>query len=148
MNLDQIVLLLNVISTWFMFGLIWFVQVVHYPLFEKVESAHFATYQKYHQRLTTFVVGPPMLVEAFSTILLVYFIPPNVPLGLVLTGIVLLFVIWISTAALQVPCHSKLEKEFDAPVHRRLVVSNWIRTIGWTARGAIVSWMLVSWKTG
>ena len=102
MNLDQIVLLLNVLSTWYMVGLIWFVQIVHYPLFEKVEAAHFPVYQKYHQRLTTFVVGPPMLIEAFSTVLLAYFIPLGVPLWLVLAGIVLLFVIWISTAALQV----------------------------------------------
>lgn len=147
MPTDQIILLLNFVSTWFMVGLIWFVQVVHYPLFSKIELQRYTEYQKSHQRLTTWVVGPPMLVEAVTTVLLAYFVPPEVALGSVLLGIGLLFVIWISTAAVQVPCHGKLEQQFDADVHRRLVLSNWIRTLAWSARGGLVCWILVNWKT-
>jgi hypothetical protein len=57
------VLLANLAATLFMVGVIWFVQVVHYPLFSRVGSEKFSLYPKAHSRLTTYVVGPPMLVE-------------------------------------------------------------------------------------
>ena len=55
-----------------------------------------------------------------------------------LSGAVLVAIIWASTALIQVPCHAKLVEGFDARAHRRLVDTNWIRTIAWTLRGAIV----------
>ena len=142
------VLMLNLGATWFMVGLIWFVQVVHYPLFAEVGEEEYSNYQEWHQKLTTFVVGPPMLVEAFTTVLLAWYIPKQIPVWMILTGIALLFVIWISTAALQVPCHGKLTQGFDTDVHRRLVRTNWIRTIAWTLRGGLVAWMFANVTIG
>ena len=51
---------------------------------------------------------------------------------------VLLAIVLLSTIALQVPRHAQLatpmtQGEIDSVV-RRLVVSNWVRTIGWSAR--------------
>ena len=43
-------------STLFMTGLIWFVQVVHYPLFSEVEPGDFLRYHAAHPRRTTRVV--------------------------------------------------------------------------------------------
>jgi hypothetical protein len=40
--------------------------------------------------------------------------------------------------ALQVPAHGVLAEGFDADAHRRLVASNWIRTIAWTARSLLL----------
>jgi hypothetical protein len=57
------VLLAHLAATLFMAGVIWFVQVVHYPLFSRIGSEKFSLYSKAHSRLTTCVVGPPMLVE-------------------------------------------------------------------------------------
>lgn len=51
-------------ATWFMTGLIWFVQIVHYPLMGAVPGDAFRVYQELHQRRTTWIVGPVMLVEA------------------------------------------------------------------------------------
>ena len=36
-----------------------------------------------------------------------------------------------------------MNQGFDAAVHRRLVRTNWIRTVGWTLRGALAVAMLV-----
>ena len=137
-----ILLILNAASTWYMVGLIWMVQLVHYPLFSKVGTDNYDTYQRLHQYLTTIAVGPAMLVEAFTAVLLVTYRPANVSVKLVLIGFVLILAIWLSTAFLQVPCHGKLEKGFDESVHRFLVNSNWIRTFAWTLRGALVAWMV------
>ena len=123
-----------------MVGVIWFVQIVHYPLFSRVGTEQFGEYLKRHQHLTTFVVGPPMLIEAVTTMLLIWYPPiPDIPLLLICAG--LLFLIWMSTAFLQIPSHGDLERGFKAKSHRGLVWGNWIRTLAWTARGGLLFWI-------
>lgn len=135
--------MINFASTLYMVGLIWFVQFVHYPLFKGVGSDGFVDYQNKHQRLTSFVVGPAMVAEAFSSLLLVWF-PPPVNTALILLAAGLLLIIWVSTALLQMPCHAQLERGFDAAAHRQLVLTNWIRTLCWSLRGLLVCWFVLS----
>ncbi len=142
MELSTKILIVNLLSTMFLVGLIWIVQVVHYPLFARVGTEIYPAYQSQHEKLITFVVILPMVIELVTSILLAKFTPPGVSRSLVIAGIVLVVLIWLSTAFLQVPCHAKLASGFDPEVHRRLVHSNWIRTIAWSARGVIVTWML------
>jgi hypothetical protein len=44
---------------------------------------------------------------------------------------------------LQVPAHEGLSQRFDPDLTRRLVRTNWIRTIGWTARGVLAVVMVL-----
>ncbi len=53
-------------------------------------------------------------------------------------SLVLLAVSWVSTFAVQVPLHRKLAGGFEAADHRRLVVTNWVRTAAWTLRAALL----------
>jgi hypothetical protein len=138
----QVVLLANAFATFFMTGLIWFVQVVHYPLFAAVGAAEFPGYSRAHQFRTTLVVAPVMLVEALSTLLLALEAPAGTPPALAWIGVALLALIWISTAALQVPAHARLSTGFDGSAARRLVASNWIRTVAWSARALVAIAML------
>ncbi|MDA7858945.1 hypothetical protein N9B31_05380 [Mariniblastus sp.] len=142
MEFSILLLLINAIATLYMTGLIWMVQIVHYPLFSEVGLEQFPQYAQKHQFLTSIVVGPPMLTEALSAILLAWFLPPGTSLPMVIAGILLVISIWASTAVIQVPCHEKLEEGFTATIHRRLVLTNWFRTVAWTARGVLVAWML------
>ena len=121
-----------------MIGIIWFVQVVHYPLFSRVGAGGYPAYQAAHGRLTTFVVAPPMLLEAGTGLWLAIRPPPFFPPTLAWTGLALIVVVWLSTMFLQVPMHNRLERGFDAGAHRRLVLGNWLRTAAWTARKVIV----------
>ncbi len=134
----QLVFLAHVGATLFMVGLIWFVQIVHYPLFGSVGRSGFAEYSQAHSRLTGFVVGPPMLVEAGTAVALVVRPPEVVPFSLPLIGLVLLAAVWLSTAVLQSPQHTVLGRGFAEDSHRFLVASNWVRTVLWTGRGLIV----------
>ena len=136
------VLMAHFAATCVMTGLIWFVQVVHYPLFARVGREAFAAYQAQHVRLTTYVVGPPMLIEAVTGVYLVSqaVVLPNQ--WAFWAGMVLLGVVWVATAAFSVPAHGRLEAGFDAEVHARLVRTNWIRTVAWTARVGLV-WLLL-----
>jgi uncharacterized membrane protein len=139
----HLILLANAVATVFMTGLIWFVQVVHYPLFARVGNDVFPAYSQAHQTLTTLVVGPPMLVEALTAALLVIARPAGTSAALAWTGLALVIVIWLSTAALQVPAHGRLVQGFDADTNALLVSSNWIRTVCWTARTVLVGVLLL-----
>lgn len=123
----------HAMSTLVMVGIIWFVQVVHYPMFALVGVREFPNWQQRNTRQTTLVVGPPMLVELMTAAGLLLLRGDR----LAVAGAVLLVVIWASTALLQVPAHNRLERGFDAAVHRRLVQTNWVRTVCWSARGVV-----------
>ena len=128
-------------ATLVMVGVIWMCQVAHYPLFADVGSA-MPGYQKRNVRLTTRVVGLPMLVEAVTVIVFLIWRPAEIPLWTALLGAALLVVIWVATVLFSVPMHGRLGQGYDAATHRRLVTTNWIRTIAWSARGVLVLWML------
>ena len=131
-------------ATWFMVGLIWFVQIVHYPLMGAVPANSFSAYARTHQRRTTWVVGPVMFFETSFALLLVWL--PNgefMDMTLRWTGLALLALIWASTFLLQVPLHAKLATGFDRTNWKRLVASNWLRTIAWSVRGIIALLLLL-----
>ena len=135
-------LLLHAAATLYMTGLIWFVQLVHYPLMAKVGRDGYVTYQQLHERKTSWAVAPAMFIELGTAIYLVVTTPDEVALWMTWLGLGLVFLLWLSTAFLQVPCHKKLGKGFDETVHRKLVNTNWLRTILWSARGALALVML------
>jgi len=138
----SLVLLLHAAATWYMVGLIWFVQVVHYPLFGGVGAEGFSAYSARHQRRTTWVVLPPMVVELVLAAWLVFARPGGVPGWAAWAGLALAVVIWLSTFAVQVPRHRDLSDGYDAAAHTALVATNWLRTAAWSARGVLAGLML------
>ena len=134
----QLIFLTHLAATLFLVGLIWFVQIVHYPLFERVGRAEFTAYETAHTRLTLWMVAPLMLVEAGTALLLIFWRPATVLAWQVWLGAGLVLLIWLSTAFLQVPQHSQLRFGFEARAHRFLVASNWLRTGAWSLRGLLV----------
>lgn len=132
----QLVLLLHAGSTLAMFGLIWFVQIVHYPLMNAVGADGYTRYQHSHMSRTTWVVAPLMLMELTTAVLLLPLLGAAF-YAYTITGLVMIALLWISTAALQVPAHKVLTSGFAPDAHRRLVATNWVRTLLWSARGVL-----------
>jgi hypothetical protein len=135
-----VLLVVHAAATLAMAGLVWFVQVVHYPLFSAVGVAGFPAYAAGHMRRTGRVVGPLMIAEAATALLLVVLAPGP----LTVAGAALVGALWASTWLVQAPRHRRLAEGWDPAVHRRLVVHNWARTAMWTARGAIALALLAS----
>lgn len=129
-------------ATLYMTGLIWFVQLVHYPMFANVPAEVFVEYERVHQARTTWAVGPAMLLELGTAIALLWVRPPGVPLWVAWVGLALLLLVDGSTAVFFGPQHGRLSAGFDAQLHRQLVDWNWLRTAGWTARGVLLLWAL------
>jgi hypothetical protein len=139
---ERELLLLHAASTWFLVGVIWIVQLVHYPLFAYVERARFVAFEAEHCRRISWIVMPAMLLELATGAWLVIAPPAELLPALTWGGIVLLAVIWGSTAFLAVPCHRVLERGFDERAHQRLVRTNWVRTVAWSARAFVCAAML------
>lgn len=135
-------LLLHAAATLYLVGLIWFVQLVHYPLMAKVGEQDYTTYQQLHERRTTWAVAPAMFIELGCAIWLVVVTPESIAPWLAWLGLSFVIALWLSTAFVQVPCHKKLGKGFDVNAHRKLVTTNWLRTALWSARGVIALIML------
>ena len=87
------------------------------------------------------IVGQPA-AEIIATAGVVVFVD-DVPGWLAIGAAALLFALWLSTLLFYAPLHMRLSTGFDAVVHRRLVRTNWIRTVAWTARGAAAVAMIV-----
>lgn len=137
-------LLLNVVSTWTMVGVIWFVQIVHYPLLSVVPVESAANVAVEHQRRTGWVVMAPMAVEGVTTLLLLAMVPSGVAWFVPwLAGIPLALALG-ATVLLSVPRHARMATSPDAQVGRELVSTNWVRTIAWTSRGIVVTGMLLA----
>lgn len=130
--------LLNLASTLFLTGLIFFVQMVHYPLFNQVGQSQFMAYHQQHTFWTGAVVILPMIIEALTALALLWFRPVWLSPILAGIGFALVAVIWLSTAFLQVPQHDALSQGFQQANYTVLVKSNWVRTFAWSLRSALL----------
>jgi hypothetical protein len=131
--------LLHLAVTWYLVGLIWVIQRVAYPAMEYVDPQpeRAVEAEKRHCDRIFWVVGPLMLLEG---VLAGWLLIASIKSGSWLIpglGIFLLLLLWASTASIQMPLHNRLLRGPDPLSHRKLVQSNWIRTIAWTLRGIL-----------
>ncbi len=131
-------LVLHLAATLFMTGIVWFAQIVEYPLFAYVGTKDFPEFERQHERLTTFLVGPMMTIELISGATIAYVFADLRQNHFYWAAGALLLMIWLSTMLIQVPCHQSLREGFDSKIHKRLIRSNWIRTLSWTLRSVIL----------
>ena len=130
-------LILHLIATSVMVGVIWVIQLVHYPSFHFVELKQYTTFQRFHMARISYVVIPAMLTELFTLILFV--ISMDQIDTLVVASAILLIFIWLMTAVFFSGVHQKLTLGYDQTVVDKLVKLNWGRTILWTLRLILIS---------
>jgi hypothetical protein len=125
-------------STWALVGLIWTIQLAHYPLFSEIGRESFQTYHQRYTKRITWVVAPLMFTEIGTAGLMVmtdfrepWFLASLLPLAFN----------WTSTWLVQVPLHEKLSAGFDKQSHQRLVSTNWWRVAAWSLRGVCLTFM-------
>ena len=125
-------------ATFAMTGIIWLVQLVQYPGFARIAAAEFRDFHAHHCRSIGFVVGPLMVAELATAVLLAACGEPAWFWRLILAVLV---VVWLSTAFWQGPLHGRLAREGSRPdlVHA-LVRGNRLRTLLWSARSGGLVW--------
>ena len=125
---------IHLISTAIIVGIIWVIQVVHYPSFYFIERDEYVSFQKFHMDKIAYIVVPVMLIESISGFILIY----NELNTVLLISMILLFFIWVLTGIFFVPIHQKLTSGYQEELVEKLVKINWFRTIFWTIRLLLV----------
>jgi hypothetical protein len=136
------IVLAHAAATLVLVGLIWTIQVVHYPLFDLVGRDGFVAYEAAHSARITAVIALPWAVQGVTTAALLLSSPDGLPRWLVWVAAVLAAVPVAATVLASVPAHTVLGGGFDAAAHARLVSTNWWRTAAWTAHGGVAIAML------
>jgi hypothetical protein len=124
-------------STVFLAGVIWTIQVVHYPMFARLGPAGFPAAMADHGRRITGVIVGPWALQGATTVWLLARPPVGVPSVLVWTAAVLAALPLVVTLAASIPAHRQLGSGFDAAAHARLLATNWLRTVAWTAHAGV-----------
>lgn len=136
------ILLTNAASTLALTGLIWTVQLVHYPAFHYVSPDDFKAFEAFHRRAISFVVIPLMLAELGTSLVLLQWRPAPIPVVAVILGCLATLLLWVVTFTVQVPLHNRLMNAKNEIAIQRLVTGNWLRTFLWSLRASLVLWML------
>lgn len=124
-----------------MVGVIWVIQLVHYPSFRFTDREKYVSFQIFHMRNISFIVVPVMILEFLSGLLLVLYHSNHE--SLLRISFILLLIIWLVTALFFAQIHQKLSKGYDETLVRNLVSLNWIRTLLWTIRTIIILYCLI-----
>lgn len=120
-------------ATWFMVGLIWVIQVVHYPLWVHVADGQGTVFHQRHARRIGSLVMSVGVIEMMACVLMLALRPG----ALTLMGALLLLLIWTITFFVQMPLHRRFSQAWNAGLIAPLVRGNWPRTILWSVRGII-----------
>lgn len=127
---------LHLIVSWTLVGLIWTIQIVHYPAFAFIDPEVFTEFQAFHMRSITCVVMPLMLAE-----LALSFLDARSRSfkGIPLVAFGIVVCIWLSTFFWQMPIHQHLLRGKDLEKIGDLVGSNTLRTALWSMKAILLS---------
>jgi hypothetical protein len=139
--MNDFILYLHFIASFIMLGVILVIQLVHYPSFLYVDETKFLDFEYFHSKTISYIVFPVMLLELLTCLYLFYNNFFDLIYFLILSITIL---IWISTLTLSMPCHVKLSKKFDAKIIKRLIKTNWPRTILWSIKSGVLLWIIIS----
>ena len=121
----------HLISTSIMVGVIWVVQLVHYPSFKYVNESDYIIFQKYHMSNISYIVFPVMFTELITAILILFFGEESL---FFMLSLICLFLIWVITGVLFTKFHNTLQKGKDLKMIEKMIKANWMRTLLWTLR--------------
>ena len=132
---------IHIVSTSVMVGVIWIMQLVHYPSFSFISIEDYKSFQEFHMKRISLVVIPAMIIELTSGILIFWFHQTNNIFFNI--SLFFLFLIWFLTAILFSKMHQKLTLGYQISIVTKLVNLNWLRTLSWTLRLGLV--LFVGW---
>ncbi len=121
---------IHFLSTSLMVGIIWVIQLLHYPTFHFIKESDYVEFQHFHMQRISFIVVPVMIIELLSGFMLVYYFRSN----LFILCLTILLVIWLITFVFFTKLHQSLLGGYDKIIVDKLVQINWSRTVLWSLR--------------
>ena len=127
-------------SAFYMCGMIWLIQLIHYPSFFHINASSFQQFHSQHTAVMGLIVGPAMVVELLTALWLL-----NYETNLFnLANATIILALWLLTFLVSVPLHNKLAQGHDLAIIQNLIQTNWPRTILWTVRAGLSGYLTVA----
>jgi hypothetical protein len=112
------------------FVILWLVQIIIYPSFLRMEGEHLLEWHQTYVYRFTWIIAPMILLQLMASVAAV--LVTGTVLNWLLLGLVLLCC--LLSFGVSVPLHRKIDQGDPTQVLRRqLILTNWPRTILWTA---------------
>jgi hypothetical protein len=117
---------------------------VNYPTWRLIGANEF---RAYHQALSPLVIGYmviPMLITTILTVLLLWYRPAPLPQWAIWLAVVLQLIVWVSTAAIQLPIQMQLSRDgLSLPLIERLIFTNWwLRKVPQIINAFLFLWLM------
>jgi len=128
----SLALIANIFCSFSLFGLIWCVQLVHYPFFLRADKTNFIDHIGFHKLRISIVVVPLLTIELATSGILAF--TSTEFAGWNIFGFAVVILIWLMTFFIQVPLHNQLSDGYDEPTVQKLIKTNWIRTALWSTK--------------
>ena len=117
---------------------------VNYPTWRLIGANEF---RDYHQALGPLIIGYmviPMLLTTLLTVLLLWLSPAPIPRWAIWLSVVLQFIVWISTFAIQIPIQRQLSADgLSLPLIDQLILTNfWLRKVPQIINSFLFLWMM------
>jgi hypothetical protein len=117
---------------------------VNYPTWRLIGANEF---RDYHQALGPLIIGYmviPMLLTTLLTVLLLWLSPARIPRWAIWLSVVLQFIVWISTFAIQIPIQRQLSADgLSLPLIDQLILTNfWLRKVPQIINSFLFLWMM------
>ena len=119
-----------------MTGIIWLIQLIHYPSFSFIDKNMYSKFQTFHMNRISFLVGPIMILELLSGFyLLLFFYSES---NFFVINFILNILILTMTIIVFGTIHKKLIEGFKFSLFAKLISMNWIRTILWSMKSIFI----------
>ena len=125
-----------------MVGVIWVIQLVHYPSFHFIDKNIYGSFQNFHMNKISLIVVPVMILELATGVLLLIINSKNI---LIIISFSILVLIWGITGLFLSDAHGKLITGYDELIVNKLVSMNWIRTFLWTLKMLLLTYLLYTY---
>jgi len=132
--METIFLLFNLISTLLIAGILWFVQLVHYPLFNEIPAKNMVNYGYYHMQKISGIINLLFIVDFITIVFLLLLVNSDLSATLMVINIsIFLFIVFLTRITF-LPIHQQLSKNPNSTLIAKLINLNWIRTLVWSLK--------------
>ncbi|MDX2247790.1 MAG: hypothetical protein SF052_13480 [Bacteroidia bacterium] len=135
-----IVLLLTCLSlNLYLTGITWFLQLIHFPLFESVGTNQFHDYHRKFFQKKQFLVLIPTILATLAAFILLWIQPWGTNMVFVKINLGMILAAQAATVILVEPIHKVLSSHgYSDKAIRHLTRVNWIPTFAWTGSSSMI----------
>lgn len=123
---------------------------VNYPSWPLIGESEFIAYHRFISPRVLMLLVVPAVLGTVCNILMLWFRPQSIPRWSVWLSIALQAIVWISSAAIQIPIQVQLSaKGLSMPLIERLIQTNLLlRRIPYAITAVLFVWMMVKTLQG